>query len=85
MGRLSIPIWGFLLLCCLVSAEGGSSYVKYKDPKKPLGARIRDLMGRKPVNRNIPHGGESKNNRKVAVINHLIFPSSKRNADFQLQ
>lgn len=46
MGKLSIPIWGFLLLCCLAAATGDKKLLKYKDPRRPLGARIRDLMSR---------------------------------------
>ncbi|KAJ4833864.1 hypothetical protein Tsubulata_035731 [Turnera subulata] len=49
MGRCSIPILGFVLLCFLVAAAGatgGANYLKYKDPEQPLGARIRDLMKR---------------------------------------
>ncbi|XP_038992804.1 beta-glucosidase BoGH3B-like [Hibiscus syriacus] len=45
MGRFSIPNLGFLLLCCL-TAVSEASYVKYKDPKQPLGVRIKDLMSR---------------------------------------
>lgn len=45
MGRLSRPILGFLLLCCLIVA-GEAEYLKYKDPKMPIGARIKDLMKR---------------------------------------
>jgi beta-glucosidase len=45
MGRFSLPIMGFMLLCCLAAlTEAG--YLKYKDPKQPLGARIKDLMKR---------------------------------------
>jgi beta-glucosidase len=33
-----------MLLCCIVAAAEGT--LKYKDPKQPLGARIRDLMNR---------------------------------------
>lgn len=47
MGKLSIPILGFLLLFFLAAAAGDTkTYLKYKDPKQPLGARIRDLMSR---------------------------------------
>uniref|UniRef100_A0A6M2EEB5 beta-glucosidase n=1 Tax=Populus davidiana TaxID=266767 RepID=A0A6M2EEB5_9ROSI len=45
MGRLSRSILGFLLLCCLIVA-GEAEYLKYKDPKMPTGARIKDLMKR---------------------------------------
>lgn len=44
--RFLKPLMGFwLLLCCLVVATD-ATYLKYKDPKQPLGARIKDLMGR---------------------------------------
>ncbi|EEF38422.1 hydrolase, hydrolyzing O-glycosyl compounds, putative [Ricinus communis] len=49
MGRISIPILGFLLLCCLAAAAaaaGETKYLKYKDPKQRLGVRIKDLMKR---------------------------------------
>ncbi|KAL6205177.1 hypothetical protein ACLB2K_022439 [Fragaria x ananassa] len=45
MAKLSIPILGLLLLCCL-SALAEAKYSKYKDPKQPLNVRIRDLMKR---------------------------------------
>ncbi|KAA3455428.1 beta-glucosidase BoGH3B-like precursor [Gossypium australe] len=45
MGKFSIPKLGFLLLCCL-AALTEATYVKYKDPKQPLGVRIKDLMRR---------------------------------------
>ncbi|XP_019084755.1 PREDICTED: uncharacterized protein LOC104706443 [Camelina sativa] len=43
MGTLS-RVLCLLLLCCAVAATEGT--LKYKDPKQPLGARIRDLMNR---------------------------------------
>ncbi|GKV49921.1 hypothetical protein SLEP1_g56644 [Rubroshorea leprosula] len=45
MGRFSIPVLGFLLFCCW-AASTEATYMKYKDPKQPVGARIKDLMGR---------------------------------------
>ncbi|KAG7950368.1 hypothetical protein I3843_13G108800 [Carya illinoinensis] len=45
MGRFSIPMMLFMLLCCL-AARTEAVYVKYKDPKQPLGARVKDLMSR---------------------------------------
>lgn len=36
---------GFMLLCCL-AALTEAKYLKYKDPKQPLGARIKDLMNK---------------------------------------
>ncbi|KAJ9178486.1 hypothetical protein P3X46_010364 [Hevea brasiliensis] len=47
MGKLLIPILGFLLFFFLAAAAGDvKNYLKYKDPKQPLGVRIRDLMSR---------------------------------------
>lgn len=45
MARFSIPIWGFLLLCCL-AAITEAQYMKYKDPRQLISARIKDLMRR---------------------------------------
>lgn len=48
MERRSTPVVGFVLFWCLwagIVAEG-TEYLKYKDPKLPVGARIKDLMKR---------------------------------------
>ncbi|XP_057956521.1 uncharacterized protein LOC131149787 [Malania oleifera] len=45
MGKFSIPMMGFVVLCSW-AAVTEAEYVKYKDPKQPLGARIKDLMAR---------------------------------------
>ncbi|KAM6595770.1 hypothetical protein CsatA_006294 [Cannabis sativa] len=44
MGRFTLPILGFLLLCCLVAEA--TTTPKYKDPTQKLGVRIRDLMNK---------------------------------------
>ncbi|KAM3260280.1 hypothetical protein ACQJBY_051504 [Aegilops geniculata] len=36
----------FLLLMFCLTALGRAEYLKYKDPKQPVGARIKDLLGR---------------------------------------
>ncbi|KAJ9189123.1 hypothetical protein P3X46_000454 [Hevea brasiliensis] len=46
MVRVSIPLVGFLLLCCLASVTRAETLLKYKDPKQPLNVRIRDLLSR---------------------------------------
>ncbi|CAN6993422.1 unnamed protein product [Brassica oleracea var. botrytis] len=47
MGTLSKALLCLLLLYCVsASAAATGGYLKYKDPKQPLGARIRDLMNR---------------------------------------
>lgn len=43
MAGLSIPLVGFLLLCCLASVTGAE---KYKNSKQPFNVRIKDLMNR---------------------------------------
>lgn len=35
----------FVLLMFCLAALGGAEYLKYKDPKQPIGARINDLLG----------------------------------------
>ncbi|KAG6631957.1 beta-glucosidase BoGH3B-like [Carya illinoinensis] len=45
MRRFSIPMMGFMLLCYLATSTE-AVYVKYKDPRQPLGARVKDLMRR---------------------------------------
>ncbi|CAH8362382.1 unnamed protein product [Eruca vesicaria subsp. sativa] len=45
MGTLSKALCLLLLYCVMASASAGT-YLKYKDPKQPLGARIKDLMNR---------------------------------------
>ncbi|KAK3205525.1 hypothetical protein Dsin_019571 [Dipteronia sinensis] len=44
MGRFSIPLLGFLVLCCFALVSEATTYAKYKDPKQPLNARIKNLM-----------------------------------------
>lgn len=64
MGRMSIPMMGFVVLCLwAVVAEG--EYVKYKDPKQPVGARIKDLMKRMTLEEKI--GQMTQIERKVAT------------------
>lgn len=48
MERCLVPVVGFLLFWCLWAAvvAEGAEYLKYKDPKLPVGARIKDLMKR---------------------------------------
>ncbi|XP_059457869.1 uncharacterized protein LOC132187540 [Corylus avellana] len=46
MGRISVSLLGFLFLalCLRASMAEGTGYVKYKDPKQRLGARMKNLM-----------------------------------------
>lgn len=47
MGRLEIAMRGVgLVLLCFWLAVSEAEYMKYKDPKQPLNARIKDLMHR---------------------------------------
>ncbi|KAK8545033.1 hypothetical protein V6N13_066346 [Hibiscus sabdariffa] len=46
MVGFSIPMLGFLLFCCLAVVTESATYLKYKDPKQPVGVRIKDLMKR---------------------------------------
>ncbi|KAJ4970923.1 hypothetical protein NE237_004022 [Protea cynaroides] len=46
MARTSIPLLGLLYLCCWAAIAEAQGYMKYKDPKQPLGARVKDLINR---------------------------------------
>ncbi|GAB4857213.1 hypothetical protein Ancab_015121 [Ancistrocladus abbreviatus] len=63
MGRDSLLLVGILLFCCWTSMAK-EEYLKYKDPKQPLGARIRDLMGRMTLEEKI--GQMTQIDRSVA-------------------
>lgn len=46
---MGIILMGILVICCFCGisvAEGKTHYMKYKDPKQPLNARIKDLLSR---------------------------------------
>ncbi|XP_060172836.1 uncharacterized protein LOC132603685 [Lycium barbarum] len=64
MGRYSIPMKGFVLCCLLWAVIAEAEYLKYKDPKQPMGARIRDLMKRMTLEEKI--GQMTQIERKVA-------------------
>lgn len=54
----------FLVFLCLWAAFAEAEYVKYKDPKQPLNARIKDLMKRMTLEEKI--GQMTQIERKVA-------------------
>ncbi|PSS01663.1 Beta-glucosidase like [Actinidia chinensis var. chinensis] len=63
MARISLFFWGILIMGCwaaIVEAE----YMKYKDPKQPIYARIKDLMKRMTLEEKI--GQMSQIDRIVA-------------------
>ncbi|XP_009801866.1 uncharacterized protein [Nicotiana sylvestris] len=65
MGRYAIPVKGLFVLFCLWAVAVEAEYLKYKDPKQPLGARIRDLMKRMSLEEKI--GQMTQIERKVAT------------------
>ncbi|OIT37874.1 PREDICTED: uncharacterized protein LOC109240179 [Nicotiana attenuata] len=65
MGRYSNPMMGLVVLFCLWAVVAEAEYLKYKDPKQPLGARIRDLMKRMSLEEKI--GQMTQIERKVAT------------------
>lgn len=82
MGRFSIPKLGFFLLLCCLAAVTEATYLKYKDPKLPMGVRIKDLMKRMTLAEKI--GQMTQIDRTVATSdvmkkyfigkpNHLFF------------
>ncbi|CAN4100717.1 unnamed protein product [Withania somnifera] len=64
MGRYSIHMKIFVLFCCLWAVIVEAEYLKYKDPKQPLGTRIKDLMKRMTLEEKI--GQMTQIERKVA-------------------
>ncbi|RZC48350.1 hypothetical protein C5167_041286 [Papaver somniferum] len=46
MAKNTILVMGLLLLSCFTSISATDEYIRYKDPKQPIGARVRDLMKR---------------------------------------
>lgn len=78
MGKIAIPILGILLLCYL-AAVSEAEYMKYKDPKQPLGVRIKDLMKRMSLEEKV--GQMTQIERKIAsadvMKNHFIGNNNK--------
>ncbi|KAL5765357.1 hypothetical protein ACOSP7_015974 [Xanthoceras sorbifolium] len=70
MGRFSIPLLGFVVLCCLAFVTE-ATYVKYKDPKQPLNARIKDLMSRMTL--------EEKIGQMVQIERTVATPDTMKN------
>ncbi|CDP15624.1 unnamed protein product [Coffea canephora] len=66
MGGRLISLMGFAVLLCLWSAAvaEGAAYLKYKDPKQPISARIKDLMSRMTLEEKI--GQMTQIERKLA-------------------
>ncbi|RZC78960.1 hypothetical protein C5167_003153 [Papaver somniferum] len=64
MARNSILVLGFLLFCCCTSIAE-AEYMKYKDPKHPVGVRTKDLMKRMTLEEKI--GQMSQIERTVAT------------------
>lgn len=65
MAKPLLPVTAlFLLLCCL-GAVMGEEYMAYKDPKRGINARIKDLMSRMTLAEKI--GQMTQIERKVAT------------------
>lgn len=66
MGGRLISLMGFVVLLCWWAAgvAEGAGYLKYKDPKQPIGARIKDLMSRMTLEEKI--GQMTQIERKIA-------------------
>ncbi|KAL5708878.1 beta-glucosidase [Ranunculus cassubicifolius] len=46
MVNITVPLLGVLLLLCGIAAKVDAGYMKYKDPKQPLGSRVKDLLSK---------------------------------------
>nr|APU53952.1 GH3 beta-glucosidase [Solanum torvum] len=69
MGRFSVGMKGFVLLC-LWAVVAEAEYMKYKDPKQPMGARIEDLMKRMTLEEKI--GQMSQIDARFALPNNTM-------------
>ncbi|GFY98019.1 glycosyl hydrolase family protein [Actinidia rufa] len=63
MVRITLFFWGILVMCCW-AAMAEAEYMKYKDPKQPINARIKDLLKRMTLEEKI--GQMSQIDRTVA-------------------
>ncbi|KAJ0657377.1 putative glucan 1,3-beta-glucosidase [Helianthus annuus] len=73
MGKASVLL--IMVICCWISMAE-ADYFKYKDPKKPIGVRIKDLMKRMTLEEKI--GQMTQIDKKVAsneVINKYFIGS----------
>ncbi|KAF5770288.1 putative glucan 1,3-beta-glucosidase [Helianthus annuus] len=73
MGKASVLL--IMVICCWISMAE-AEYFKYKDPKKPIGVRIKDLMKRMTLEEKI--GQMTQIDKKVAsneVINKYFIGS----------
>ncbi|KAK3036172.1 hypothetical protein RJ639_029909 [Escallonia herrerae] len=64
MRRLEIPMMRFFVFLCFWAAVTEAVYMKYKDPKQPLNARIKDLMNRMTLEEKV--GQMTQIERKLA-------------------
>ncbi|XP_071708216.1 uncharacterized protein [Rutidosis leptorrhynchoides] len=70
-----VPVLLIMVMCCL-SSMAEAEYFKYKDPKQPMGIRIKDLMKRMTLEEKI--GQMTQIDHKVAsnkVINKYLIGS----------
>ncbi|KAK4856814.1 hypothetical protein QYF36_021589 [Acer negundo] len=76
MGRFSIPLLGFLVLCCLALVSEATTYAKYKDPKQPLSARIKNLMSQMTLEEKIGQMVQIERNVATADVVNKYFIGS---------
>ncbi|TXG73483.1 hypothetical protein EZV62_002062 [Acer yangbiense] len=76
MGRFSIPLLGFLVLCCLALVSEATTYAKYKDSKQPLSARIKNLMNQMTLEEKIGQMVQIERNVATADVVNKYFIGS---------
>jgi len=79
MAGLSTSYLGFFILvlcCCASNMVQATEYAVYKDPKRPLGARIRDLMKRMTIEEKIGQMVQiERANATAEVVNKFYIGS----------
>ncbi|KAK2975355.1 hypothetical protein RJ640_009709 [Escallonia rubra] len=72
MGKFATPMLGLAFWCLWVVASG-AVYMKYKDPKQPLNARINDLMSRMTLEEKVGQMGQMERGFASAALLKKYF------------
>ncbi|KAK2975353.1 hypothetical protein RJ640_009707 [Escallonia rubra] len=75
MGKFATPMLGLAFWCLWVVASG-AVYMKYKDPKQPLNARINDLMSRMTLEEKVGQMGQMERGFASAALLKKYFIGS---------
>lgn len=83
MAKNTIPIFWILLLCCW-AAMGEAGNMKYKDPKYPVSARVKDLMKRMTLEEKIGQMVQIERTVASADVMKKYFIGTYPSIDFSI-